>query len=140
MSLTIFGPVLPVLSSWRENVRSSVCRPGMVMRNININYIMSVSCDERSLTSIKVFSESHGALVERISELHPHAELDQVGHFGQKLNDGVLQRRAKELPSELISNLQLLQSLGAGRGLDDVDHHVGCDGVGLQVQSSDGFV
>ena len=25
-------------------------------------------------------------------------------------------------------------------GLDDVDHHVRCDGVGLQVQGSDGFI
>ena len=37
-------------------------------------------------------------------------------------------------------HLQLLQALGARRGLDDRDHHVGCDGVGLQVQSSDGLV
>ena len=63
-----------------------------------------------------------------------------MGDFGEDLNDGVLQCGAKELPGELVRHLQLLQTLRAGRGLDDVDHHVGCDGVGLQVQSSDGFV
>ena len=63
-----------------------------------------------------------------------------MGDFGEELDDGVLQGRAKELAGELVRHLQLLQALSAGRGLDDVDHHVGCDGVGLEVESSDGFV
>ena len=97
-------------------------------------------CHRPLLTSIKIFSEGHGTFVQGIPELHPHSELHQVGNFGQELNDGVLQRGAQELPGELVRHLQLLQALRAGRGLDDVDHHVGCDGVRLQVQSSDGFV
>ena len=97
-------------------------------------------CHHSLLTSVKIFSEGQGTFVQRIPELHPHSELDEVGNFGKELNDGVLQGRAQELPGELVRHLQLLQTLRAGRGLDDVDHHVGCDGVGLQVESSDGFV
>ena len=61
-------------------------------------------------------------------------------NLGQQFNDGVLQSRAKKLSRELVGHPQLLQTLGGGRGLDDVDHHVRCDGVGLQVQGSDGFI
>ena len=97
-------------------------------------------CHHSLLTSIKIFSQGQGTFVQGIPELHPHSKLHQVGNFRKELDDGVLQCRAQELPRELVRHLQLLQALGARRGLDDVDHHVGSDRVGLQVESSDGFV
>ena len=88
------------------------------------------------LTSVQILGEGHGALVEGVSELHPDAELDEVRHLGQQLDDGVLEGRAQELARELVGHPQLLQPLGVGRGLDDAQHHVRRDRVGLQIQSA----
>ena len=91
-------------------------------------------------TSVKILSQSHCTFVQGVPELHPDPELDKMRNLGQQLNDGVLQSGSKKLARELVGHPQLLQTLGGGRGLDDVDHHVRCDGVGLQVQGSDGFI
>lgn len=91
-------------------------------------------------TSVKILCQSHGTFVQGVPELHPDPELDKMRNLGQQLNDGVLQGGSKKLSRELVGHPQLLQTLGGGRGLDDVDHHVRCDGVGLQVQGSDGFI
>ena len=110
------------------------------------------------LTSVKILSQGQGTFVQRIPELHPHSELDQVGNFGKELNDGVLQGRAQELPRELICHPELFKTLEfnlgfspqilfkglcnlcVDSGLDNADNHVRSDGVGLEIQGSDSFV
>ena len=79
-------------------------------------------------------------------------------NLGQQLDDGVLQGRAKELPRELIGHPELFETLEfnlgfspeilfkglcnlcVDSGLDNAYHHVSGDGVGLEVQGTDGFV
>ena len=79
-------------------------------------------------------------------------------NLGQQLYDGVLQGGAQELPSELICHPELFETLEfnlgfppkilfkglcnlcVDSGLNDADHHVCGDGVGLEIQGSDGFV
>ena len=42
-------------------------------------------------SSVQVLGQGHGTLVERVSELHPHPQLDQVRNLGQQFYDCILQ-------------------------------------------------
>ena len=132
LSLTIFGPVLPVLSSWSENVLSSFC---LLLSRFLARAMAHLF--RESLNSILTPSLTRwGTLGSSSMIAYSRAEPRNCPvNWLATLNSSKLWKHI-DLQDLVFSS----SNLCACCGLDDIDDHVCCDWVRFKIESSDRFV